>query len=408
MKVTRMKTTPVAIPMGGYSAVSKIRSGPALMQAVMLEVFTDEGITGIAEVPVVAGATMAADLVMSAKELVIGRNPHEVNQLLKKMYACYNLYHLHMHAANWALNSIERALWDIIGQEVEMPLYKLWGGAFRKEAEVFGVVDVQDDLDAMSRTAALKAEQGYKVLYSKIGFGNVEDDIEIVKAIRRGVPDSSITIRVDPNQCWSAGEAIYAINKMEKYGLDCVEQPVLMYNLDALKTVKEATRVPIAAHESTWTMFDMLRVIKENAADVVTIDTRFDAGYYGARLSAGLAEAAGIPVICHAYHELGVAIAERLQIIAACPAFTMVHQWGEYDNVLDDVIQGERFKTINGKVKVPEASGVGVKLDQKKLAKYNEMYIKEIKEAGFENAMDDPLYQAMYARSYIKEYVKKS
>jgi len=52
------------------------------------------------------------------------------------------------------------------------------------------------------------------------------------------------------------------INQMEPYGIDCVDQPVIMYNLDALKDVKNATHVPIAAHESTWTMYDMLKVIK--------------------------------------------------------------------------------------------------------------------------------------------------
>lgn len=57
MKIVDMKVTPVAVPMCGAAAVSKIHLGPALMQAAILELFTDEGYVGIAEVPIIAGAT---------------------------------------------------------------------------------------------------------------------------------------------------------------------------------------------------------------------------------------------------------------------------------------------------------------------------------------------------------------
>ena len=241
------------------------------------------------------------------------------------------------------------------------------------------------------------------MLFCKVGFGDVDQDIEMVKAIRRGLADyPNVTIRVDPNQCWSVGKAISAAERMYEYGMDCIDQPTQMYNLEALRSVKEASPVPIASHESTWTLHDTLRVVKTHAVDIITLDPRFDAGYHGIRVSAGIAEAAGIPIICHAYHELGVAIAERMQIIAACPAFTMKHQWGEYDNVLDDVIN-EKIVAENGKVAVPEKPGVGVTLNQDKLKQYNEVFIKEIFEPELEISLDNPLYQAMYARPYLKE-----
>ncbi|WP_368234106.1 mandelate racemase/muconate lactonizing enzyme family protein [Anaerotruncus rubiinfantis] len=401
MKITGMRVTPIAVPMKGEAAQSKIRLGPALMQAVILELYTDEGYVGLAEVPIIAGASLACNFVMSAEKKVIGRDPHDVNGLLKELYASYNLYHFHMHAGNWALNSVERACWDILGQKAGLPLYKLWGGAFRKEAEIFGVVDAMDDLDAMGRAAAQKAQQGYKVLFCKVGFGDVDRDIEVVKAIRRGLADSEVKIRVDPNQCWSVGEAIYAAERMYDYGMDCIDQPTQMYNLEALKSVKDASPVPIASHESTWTLHDTLRIIKSGAVDIITLDPRFDAGYYGIRVSAGLAEAAGIPIICHAYHELGLAISERMQIIAACPAFTMTHQWGEYDNVTDDVIN-ERPVVMDGKVQISDRPGVGVTLNRDKLQQYHEVFIREIQEPGLEISLDNPLYQAMYARPYLK------
>lgn len=63
-----------------------------------------------------------------------------------------------------------------------------------------------------------------------------------------------------------------------------------------------------------------------------------------------------------------------------------------------------RQETNAGKAdmqKVPDKPGVGVTLNQEKLVRYNEVFIKEIKEKDLEISMDNPLYQAMYARPYL-------
>ena len=115
-----------------------------------------------------------------------------------------------------------------------------------------------------------------------------------------------------------------------------------------------------------------------------------------------MCEAAGIPVASHAYYELGVSTVERMHFIAACPACTMVHQIAEYEFLSDDIIAGPMLKIENGCISLPTEPGLGVKLDYDKLAKYNEWYIKNILEAGFENSLESPLYGAMFTRDYLK------
>ena len=56
-------------------------------------------------------------------------------------------------------------------------------------------------------------------------------------------------------------------------------------------------------------------------------------------------------------------------------------------------------------MKVPDKPGVGVTLNQEKLVRYNEVFIKEIKEKDLEISMDNPLYQAMYARPYLNHWL---
>lgn len=96
-----------------------------------------------------------------------------------------------------------------------------------------------------------------------------------------------------------------------------------------------------------------------------------------------------------------------MQIIAACPAFSMVHQTCEYDYLSDDIIKGGKFDIVDGKLPLPTKPGLGVELDHDKVGKYHEVYIKEVKEAGFENASESPLYSAQFTRRYLKTLYNK-
>lgn len=405
MLITGLKATPVAIPMNYTETVF----GELNYTGVLFELFTDEGLTGIAEIPNIYGCQAAKSIAESALPRIIGRDPADVNILLKELYSCYSMHHLHPMIANWALNAVERACWDLIGQKTGMPLYALWGGAFRKKIPVFGFVNPDPHNLGKVRDDANKFyKAGYKVIYTKIGFANPEEDIEVVKALRAGIPDMSVTIRVDPNQAWTAADAIRVINKLEPYGMDCVEQPVAQFDIDGLKRVKSATNIPILAHESAWNMYDTLRLIKESAVDMIQLDNRFNIGVYGARIAAGMCEAANIPVVSHAYYEFGLGIAERLHFIASCPAaVTTVHQTCEYEYLSDDILEGGKLRMEDGCFFLPEGPGVGVRLDPEKVAKYNEHYIRNILEAGKENSTESPLYGAQYARKYLQYRVEQ-
>ena len=168
------------------------------------------------------------------------------------------------------------------------------------------------------------------------------------------------------------------IRKLEKYDLEFVEQPVLMYNLDALARVRKAVGVPILAHESSWTFYDVLNVIKREAADAVQLDPRFDGGLAGFRAAAGMAEAAGMGAVVHSFFELGITTAYFLQAISSSPAFIYANQT-LYAFLSDDVIKGGMMKFDHGHLAVPQKPGIGVELDQAKVRKYSDLYRRKIR-----------------------------
>jgi L-alanine-DL-glutamate epimerase-like enolase superfamily enzyme len=396
MEITGLKSTVVAVPTRKGGSRSE-QDTSSYRLAVLVKVFTDEGLVGLGEAPNPVGVEATKTIIDSAEPLLIGEDPTNVEVLKKKLYAYYNLTHLHIHAACWALNGIDMALWDIVGKVCHRPLYQIWGGAFRKKIEFYGQVDVASP-EAVAAQAAELARKGFSTIFMKVGFDEDEDDAR-VKAIRKAIGPGP-KIRLDANQSWSTGDAIRIIRRLGEYGLEFVDQPVLMYNVDALARVRAAVDVPIASHESSWTMYEALNVLKREAADVIHVDPRFDAGFMGARLTAGMAEAAGVPVLTHSFTELGVAQCAYMHLIAAGPNFTLANQSG-YLSLTDDVIRGGLLQFQHGCLDLPEGPGIGVELDPEKVGTYAEYYQEHIKGKEFSQPWLTPEYMLMQYRSFF-------
>ena len=402
MIITDIKATPVAVPLRKADTKSKMRKGPNAVIAVIVEVFTDEGITGIGETPAVLGLDLSTAIVNSTRPILVGRDPSDINVLMKRLYVMYNANHLHIHTACWAFSGIELALWDIAAKKAGVPLYELWGGSFRSRIELIGIIERQEP-EGLEKEARRLMNAGYKTIYTKLGM-DPDDDVEAVAAMRRGAPDPSVVICGDANQAWSTGVAVNTINRMEPYGMGWIEQPTIRYNLKALKDVKNRINVPILGHEVNWTMYELVNVLRENCVDYVKLDGRFDAGYTGVRISAGMAEAAGVQCVHHSFFQLGISFAGILHVMASCPNFSMACSWGEYEFMLDDVIVGGPLRMKEPPyLDIPDTPGIGVELDRDKLQFYNEFYVREIFEKGYERETERPYYTAMFMRPYFKD-----
>ena len=404
MQITDLKTTIVAVPQKGAPDNFSLAGGTWKV-VIIVEVNTDDGLVGLGEaIPTFSDMEFEAAkrLVDSARLLLIGEDPFNVNPIIKKLYVAYNLSHFHIHASSWAWTGVEMALWDLVGKKCGQPLYKIWGGAFRKKIPYFGLIyrtEGTTSEEVANRSIEL-VKKGFESIFMKVGF-DVEEDIELVKVIRETVGyNNGIKIRVDANQAWTPGQAIQVINRLEKYDIEYVDQPVLMYNLDNMARVRSAVNVPISSHESSWTFYDALNLIKRDAADAIHIDPRFDAGFYGARITAGMAEAAGLPVLLHGYSQIGITTCAFMHLAASCPNFMLANQGATYDELLDDVILGGRLEFKDGCLDLPEKPGLGVELDPKKMEKYHAAYNEKVKPKGPPSEL--PLYKYMPYRNFFK------
>jgi L-alanine-DL-glutamate epimerase-like enolase superfamily enzyme len=368
MRITALKTTVVAVPFKGVEKWAW--GGRSGLANVILEIETDEGITGLGE----AGGYPTPDIVLavvrSLEQLVVGQNPFHIERILKRMYAVGGWHHV--RASSTGIAAIEAACWDIVGKACGQPLVNLFGGPVRDHVEYmwYLVRKPAEQLVADSRAAV---KQGFRTLYLKVGFNRPEEDVELVAAIREGAGPDAL-IRVDANEAWSSGAAIRIIRELERYKLELVEQPVSARNLKEMAYVRSQIATPVLANEASWTRHDTLEVITHNAADVISVDWQMDGGLLNMKRGAGICEIAGLPVLKHSLGELGIATYAALHVMASTPNFLCANQ--SYASFLvDDIIEGEGpLPYQNGCLAIPQRPGIGVSLDRDKVARYAELY----------------------------------
>jgi len=377
VRVTRIRQTIVAIPQRRAYRSSWRRSGhgTTALQSVLVEIDTDEGITGIGESPVVwAGqADVTRALIAGVEHLVVGADPLETDIIRRRLYAETGMAHLGTQGISWALSGIDTALWDIVGRVAGQPLHRLWGGAWRDRS-------------------AFYAERGFRTMYLKVGFAPELDEAR-VRAVRAAIGDGP-RIRIDANAAWSPALALRMLQRLDGLGLEYAEQPLPAGDPAEMARLRARSPVPLLAHESSLSLEGSLSIIRAGGADALQLDPRFDSGIAGARTAAQVAEAAGLPVVTHTFGETGVGTALMLQLHAAHRNFVLDNQT-YYPNLTDDVILGGPLEFDGPFLAVPTGPGLGVDLDRERVSHWAAYYESEV--AGrAPQELDDRYYDRDY------------
>src|SRR5262249_18282439 len=155
---------------------------------------------------------------------------------------------------------------------------------------------------------------------------------------------------------------------LEKYDLEYFEQPMPKGLITDAARLRRHTRTPIALNESVTTLDVVLQIVQLGAADVLLPDTYQCSGILGVKKVAALAEAAGVPGVFHCAHDLGLKTAAMLHIVASSPGFTLANDCTYY-GLVDDLITPPH-PIERGHMNVPEGPGLGVTVDEKKLAQF--------------------------------------
>jgi len=287
MKITDIKVQTMEVPLKEPFHISL--GAITHTKSAIVSVETDEGAVGYGEGSpgiLITGENLAgtAEGINLMKKDLIGLDPTD----LEAVSCVMNRAQAHAPSVKAA---IDIACYDLLGQKAGLPVYRLLGG-LDNSIETDITVGI-DRPEIMADKAKKWVEKGFRTIKTKVGTG-AEEDIARVRAIREAV-GPNVKIRVDANQGWSAKEAVRIIERLNRYDLELVEQPVPYHDITGLEYVTKHTDVLIMSDESCFTATDALRLVERRAVDVVNIKLMKCGGIREALKINAICEAAGIP-----------------------------------------------------------------------------------------------------------------
>ena len=277
----------------------------------------------------------------------------------------------------YAKAAIDVAAHDAIGRIFSVPVYQLLGGKVRDRVAVAHSIGIMD-ADAAAREAAEVIAEGIATIKVKIGV-EPDRDLKVVAAVRQAI-GSAGQIRVDANQGYRTWrEAVRVLAAMERYDIVYAEQPV--EGLRAMAQVSARLNFPVMADESAWTAEDVLEIVRLDAAQMLSVYYTKPGGLSRAKRLLAVAGAASLPCDINGSAEMGIGVAADLHLAASSPEIMLpgtipVTSTAERvvtkvagHKYLDDLIKTP-FGYDKGCLHVPDGPGLGIEVDEGKIAKY--------------------------------------
>ena len=343
----------------------------------IVEVLTDEGITGLGEVRMLNHTDALLGYLQEAvPNHVLGADPFEIESLVLRMTR--HDYARPGEIAMSALAIIEIACWDIQGKALGLPVYKLLGGAVRDKIKAYanGWYQVERTPEQFHAAAKRVLERGYRALkldpfgagMFELGAEETARSLALVEAVRDAVgPDVEILLEMHGR--FSASTAIRLAGALAKYRPEWLEEPVPPENLKALAKVREHTDIPIATGERLHTRFDYRELFELQAADILQTDITHSGGLLEAKKLAGTAET---HYMLMAPHNVGgpISTAANLHLAASTVNFKIQEHFNDFaDSYVKECAPGLP-EVKDGYFPLPNGPGLGVELNREALAKY--------------------------------------
>jgi galactonate dehydratase len=353
--------------------------GTPWRELVFVELETDSGLVGTSEVRMVSRTeTLLACLDELAPRHVIGSDPFDVERLAWNVQRAE--YDRPGEVSQSALACFDVASWDIIGQSLGVPVWKLLGGKFHDRVLAYANGWYQADREP-ARIAALAKDvvaKGYRGLkLDPFGHASAEltaadrrHAMSIVSAVREAVgPD--IQIMLEMHGRFTPSTAAAVAKALEPFDPEWIEEPTPPENALAYRAVRNATYLPIATGERAHAMEDIRGFIEGGLVDIVQVDLTHFGGFLPMKKLAGWAEAYALNMAPH--NVCGpVGTMANLHFAVATPNYKVLEHFNDFaDSWVHELVDhSPRIDPKDGCFVAPDRPGLGLKLNHDVCAKH--------------------------------------
>ncbi|WP_184591829.1 enolase C-terminal domain-like protein [Streptomyces violarus] len=382
--------------------------GPYFTRNVV--VLTDsEGRTGLGEVP---GGEKITQTLRDAESLVVGAKVGDYQRVLREIGERFadrdaggrGAQTFDLRTTVHTVTAVESALLDLLGQHLDVPVAALLGdGQQRDSVRVLGYLFYVGDPDrtdleyvrepgspvewyrvrheeALSPEAIVRQAEaaydhyGFRDFKLKGGVLAGSEEVAAVRALKARFPEARITL--DPNGAWSLGEAVELCRPLVgtlAYAEDPCGAEGGYSGREVLAEFRRATGLPTATNMIATDWRQMAHALALQSVSIPLADPHFWTMRGSVRV-AQLCNAMGLTWGCHSNNHFDISLAMVTHCGAAAP--------GEYNALDTHWIWQEGLerltvsppRIVDGEVAVPDAPGLGVRLDMDRLLAAHELY----------------------------------
>jgi galactonate dehydratase len=353
--------------------------GAPWRELTFVELVADDGRRGLGEVRMVTKTdTLLACVSELARRHVVGADPFDRETLAFNIQRAE--YGRPGEIAQSALAAFDIACWDLIGQELDQPIWRLLGGQYRDRVRAYANGWYQSGRDpvALADSARDVVARGYTALkldpfgsaWMRLTPAERRLSIELVAAVRDAVgPD--VEIMIEMHGRFSPAAAAEIAGQLEPLAPTWLEEPVPFDNATGLARVRSATRLPIATGERLHLLSDFRPLFERGLVDFVQADLTHFGGFTGLRRLAGWAEAYELPLAPH--NVCGpVGTAANIHFAVATPNYFVLEHFNDFADpwVGGLVDAAPAVDPRDGCFPAPTGPGLGVRLDHAACAEH--------------------------------------
>lgn len=314
--------------------------------------------------------------------LLLGRDPFEIEALHDALYAA-TIYPGRRGLGVHALSAVDIALHDLVGKQLERPVYQLLGGLRRERLTPYATIfpglpqgrSLRDVLGEIGNGFEQALELGFRAVKMEVLFYDLVSDRELVEAIREGrrMLGDEIVMLVDFGYRWTDWRAAArALARLEDSEIYLAEAPLQHDDLDGHARLAESvTGIRIGGAEMSATRFECREWLDRGRVDVLQADINRCGGLTEIRRIAGMAQLRGAHVIPHGWKS-GVTTAASTHFHAAspaCPYYEYLHP-SLFPSPLRAELSRPELELRDGVAKLPTRPGLGIEIDEDFVARH--------------------------------------
>lgn len=345
---------------------------------VLCRIDTEEGITGWGDGSSFGNVAPIYTEIERAAQYLVGQSAWDIESIWQSIWQRRGSSH--GASVQSCIAAIDCALWDIVGQKLNVPVYRLLGGKLRDKVKIYTSYrwgNIEPTREAYARrTRELVAEGALAGKWRpfrtsgqepglQVSQRTLREGVEVVRGVREGGPDFDIC--VEAGAAFNVASAITIAKLLEPFNVLFYEESIQGGNALALREVQRATSVALAAGERIQSRLELREFVELDAFRIVQLDAARCGGITEFRKMAAMAESHFMTVAPHNPNS-PVCTAAHLHLSAAMSNFLILEEGARNPKIYRELFGS--WEDSPASWTVPEKPGLGVTLSEAVIRDY--------------------------------------